>query len=126
MQPMQPNPFNAGQQLDPNPMNNAGGWGPMYFNVRDPNFTQKNEPIKQPSSMHINVVISSIILYAWVIVIAIGLYNFLDIGLAFGLFAAFYVIYFCCSCCCSDIKEYINNMKPFDHYQGTYDQMVKG
>ena len=107
-------------------MNNAGGWGPMYFNVRDPNFTQKNEPIKQPSSMHINVVISSIILYAWVIVVGIGLYNFLDIGLAFGLFAAFYVIYFCCSCCCSDIKEYINNMKPFDHYQGTYDQMVKG
>lgn len=28
--------------------------------------------------------------------------------------------------CCSDIKEYINNLKKFDDYKETYDKMVNG
>ena len=53
---MQPNPFNQ-PQMQPNPFNQpntnygafaacnqglSNGFGAMFFNIRDPNFTQKN------------------------------------------------------------------------------------
>lgn len=37
-----------------------------------------------------------------------------------------YFFYLCISCCCSDIKSYIENTKKYDAYQGTYDKMVQG
>ena len=85
--------------------------------MRDPNFTKKNEPVKQPSSLHLPVVIFNGILLIWVILVIVGYNKFLSAGLAFGLLGGLYVLYFCFSCCCSDIKDYVHNMKPFDSYQ---------
>ena len=37
-----------------------------------------------------------------------------------------YLIYLIVTCCCSDIKGYITNLKKFDDYKQTYDKMVAG
>ena len=146
--PMQQNPYNQPQQFSPNPHNQppppmapnpyntgafgqinqgvANGFGPMFFNVRDPNFTQRNDPIKQPPSWHIPVVVGNILLIGWLVTAIIGFETFLGAGVAFGVLGGIYVIYLCLVCCTSDIKDYIHNMKPFDRYQEVYDTMVKG
>jgi len=67
-QGLAPNPLNINQNLAPNPLNSdqnlnqfsfnlcnegiANGFGPMFFNLRDPTFVQKNDPIKQDPSCH--------------------------------------------------------------------------
>lgn len=61
-----------------------------------------------------------------VVVAILGMNSFLGVDLAFGLMGGLYLIYLIVGCCCSDIKNYIQNMKRFDSYQVTYDNMVKG
>lgn len=72
------------------------------------------------------VVIFNLVFIGWLVTGMIGLNNFLSLGLVIGLICGLYVLYLIIGCCCSDIKEYIHNMKKFDQYQETYDQMVKG
>ena len=37
-----------------------------------------------------------------------------------------YVCYLCSAIFCSEIKDYLENMKKYDQYQETYDQMTAG
>lgn len=57
---------------------------------------------------------------------AICLYSFLSLTIFIAMVVISYTVYLCVACCCSDIKGYIENMKKFDSYQETYDNMVKG
>lgn len=98
----------------------------MFFNVRDPNFNQANVPIKQSPSMHLPVVIFNIIFIGCLIVGIIGLNKFLGVGGTAGMIAGSYALYLIIGCCCSDLREYLSNMKRFDNYQETYNQMVRG
>jgi hypothetical protein len=104
----------------------ANGFGAMFFNVRDPSFTQQNIPVKQNSSLHLPVVIFNVIFMACLIVGLIGLGAFLDIGAMIGMIVGSYLVYLIIGCCCSDIKDYVQNTKKFDDFQATYNQMVRG
>ena len=104
----------------------ANGFGPMFFNVRDPSFNKKNTPVKQTASLHLCVIIPNLLFIGAVVTGVIGIDNFFSLGAAIGIMVGLYLLYLIFGCCCSDIKEYIQNMKRFDNYQSTYDQMVKG
>lgn len=104
----------------------ANGFGAMFFNLRDPNFKQTNQPIKKNSSMHIVILISTIIYVACLIVGVVGLDTFLPLGATIGMIVGPYCLYLLLSICCSELREYLSNMKKFDGYQETYNQMVKG
>lgn len=129
-----PNPI---QVYPPQPQNDANafaacneglanGFGAMFFNVRDPNFTQTNVPIKQSPSMHVPVVVFNLIFLVCLAIGIAGMNNFLDVGGMIGMIIGSYVVYAIVSCCCSDIRNYVHNTKPFANYQETYNNMVRG
>lgn len=87
---------------------------------------KNNVPVKQDSSLHVPVIVVSIIFWAGIVVVAAGSSNFLDavaIGVIIGLT---YLLYLIISICCSDIRGYITNLKRFDEYKSMYDKMVNG
>ena len=86
----------------------------MFFNVRDPNFTQKNVPVKQGSSYHVAAFVVSFILIGGIIVAAVGFMKFLDLGATIALIAGTYFLYAFFAICCSDIRSYVSNMKKID------------
>jgi hypothetical protein len=92
----------------------------MFFNIRDPTFTQKNVPVRQDSSFHVAVIVVSFIMLAGIIVAAVGFMNFLDIGGTIGIILGTYFLYVIFAICCSDIRSYVSNMKKFGEYAGTY------
>lgn len=118
--PMNPNAFMACNE------GIANGFGAMFFNIRDPGFTQKNVPIKQEASYHISVIVVSFILIGGIIVGAVGFMNFLDIGGTIGIILGTYFLYVMFAICCSDIRSYVSNMKKFGEYAGTYQKMRNG
>ena len=132
-----PNPMNNMNGLAPNPMNDANafalcnqgvanGFGPMFFNIRDPTFTQQNVPVKQPSSLHLPVVIFGIIFYGGLITGTLSINRFLEIAVSIIIIVIPYLVYLIVACCCSDIRSFISNSKRFDDYQSTYTKMATG
>ena len=96
----------------------------MYYNMYDTNLQKDNVPHKQDSSMHINCIVGSIILFAGVIVGGVGVGNFLEavaVGIIIGIC---YLIYIIAVICCSSIRGYITNLQKFDDYKNMYDLMV--
>jgi hypothetical protein len=56
-------------QVDPNQTQaiNQGlsaGFGNFFFNMNDPNVAKTNIPIKQGSSMHVSVIVTTLLLFA--------------------------------------------------------------
>ena len=80
--------------------------------------------------MHTAIIISTVILWAAILIVAIGSGSFFSgpgsaapIGI---IILISYIIYLICVCCCNDIKGYITNLKKFDDYSKIYDAMVAG
>lgn len=93
----------------------------MYFNMNDPNVALQNYPQKQDSSMHVGITISTVILWAAIIVGALGSSEKFLTGLAIGLIIGFaYLFYLIIVCLLNDIKGYITNLKKFEQYSQTY------
>lgn len=95
----------------------AGGFGDMFFNMNDPAIAATNVPQKQDTSLHLNVLIPSVIFFAAIILSGIGFNNFLT-GVAVALLLVVtYLIYLIATICCSSIRGYISNLKKFDEYK---------
>ena len=96
----------------------------MYYT---PDMMSKtNEPIKQESSKHFPVVITSLMVWAGIAVGAIGLNNFFQAAVTGVIIGISYLIYIIATCCCSDVRGFITNLKAFDDYKNMYDIMVNG
>ena len=85
-----------------------------------------NEPIKQDSSMHVPVLVFTIIFWGCLAVGAAGMDSFIGTVGAVLMIVFSYLIYLIVSCCCSDVRGYMLNMKAFDDYKTMYDGMVNG
>ena len=87
----------------------------MYFNMRDPNLGKTNAPVKTESSLHPGVVITNLVLW-----FVIGLSLLLtSTGILYAptvpvLIIPAYIAYLFFACCCSDIKDFIENTKKND------------
>ncbi len=66
------------------------------------------------------------VLIAGMVVGAIGFKSFLTLGSSIGVIAGSYVMYLLFGICCSDLREYLNNMKRNSDYEATYNKMVQG
>lgn len=104
----------------------ANGFGAMFFNIRDPSFKQTNQPIKQEPSLHVALLVGSIIFFACIIIAGIGYKTFLKMNGAIGILVSSYVVYLFLSIFCSELREYISNMKKNSDYEQTYNKMVEG
>ena len=105
----------------------ANGFGPMYFNLRDPSFTQQNVPVKLENETHTGIIIVTVIFLGGLIGGIIMITTDVNlIGGAIGLIVVPYIIYLCVVGCCNNIMNYLENVKKFDDYQPTYDKMVNG
>ena len=99
----------------------------MYFNMNDPNVALQNVPQKQDSSMHVSIIVASLIFWRGLILGVLGTsQGFLTVGGTVGIIIATYFFYLICVCCCNDIKGYITNLQKFEDYTNIYDKMVKG
>ncbi len=58
----------------------ANGFGAMFYNMRDPTVQKSNLPVKAPSSMHIPVLIFTLLFIAGIAVGVIGYRVFLQDG----------------------------------------------
>lgn len=106
----------------------AQGFGAMFFNMRDPNSGKTNQPIKVGSSWHVTLIIVSLLFFAGIIVGAVGYSTFFQysIGGVIGVILGTFALYVILAICCSNIRGYISNLKKFEEYKQTYDQMVAG
>ena len=95
----------------------------MYYT---PTMMKNNDPVKQDSSMHVPVIVASILFWAGIIVGAVGLDNFLEAVITGVIIGITYLIYLIVSCCCSDMRGYVTNLQAFDDYKKIYDTMVNG
>ena len=87
---------------------------------------KSNEPIKQEPSKHIPVLVTTLIVWAAFGVGGAGVNNFFSSTITGVIIGISYLIYLCVTCCCSDVRGYITNMKAFDDYKNMYDMMVNG
>ena len=113
---MQNNPLNSDQTLQNNPFNTcnegiSNGFGPMFFNIRDPSFNKTNIPVPQETSKHPLVICGTLFFYGGLIV-AMLLISTETIYIALAVLT--YLRYLYVSICCSDIRQYFNNIKKFD------------
>lgn len=95
----------------------------MYFT---PVMMKNNDPIPQESSVHLPILITTILFWAGIAVGAAGSGSFLEGAVVGVIIGITYLIYLITACCCSDIKGYITNLKAFDDYKKIYDGMVEG
>jgi hypothetical protein len=114
---IQINAFSGVPQADPYaPVNQAvaSGFGQFFFNMSDPNIAKTNVPIKQDSSMHVAVIVTTLLLIGGIaggVILLLGSAD--NFGAGIGVIAGAYVIYVGVSICCSDIRGYISNLKKF-------------
>ena len=101
----------------------ADGFGEMFFNLRDPTFTQKNVPVRQEASYPISISVVSFILFGAVILGAVGFNNFLDIGGTIAIILVAYFFYIIFAFCCSDIITYMGNIKKISDFGENYQKM---
>lgn len=143
---LQPNPLNTnGQIYDPNPFNTSntippinpalaaasenffeqlGGFNNFYYNALDPNLAQrKNTPIPIQSSSHIPILMSTLIMFAAIVMALVGLNNFLKLTAAGGMIAGGVIVYIVASFCLSSIRKYVFNLKKFSDYSTLYNKM---
>ena len=104
----------------------ANGFGAMFFNIRDPAFTQTNHPAKRDASKHIPLAAGTVILIAGVAVGVAGVHSFLTVAGSVILIVISYIIYLACGCAFSELREYISNLKHLDDYQQTFSKMAQG
>lgn len=112
---MTPAPLNANAFMACN-QGVANGFGAMFFNIRDPSFTQTNQPIKQEPSLHIVLAVVTVILVVCFAVAAAGFNKFISSGGCIALFVVSYVLYLILGLCCSDLRSYLHNMKRNAEY----------
>jgi hypothetical protein len=98
----------------------------MFFNIRDPSFTQTNQPVKQDPSLHLVLVVVTVILIVLFAVAAAGFNKFISKGGCIAMFVVSYVFYLILGLCCSDLRNYLHNMKRNADYEETYNKMVRG
>lgn len=72
LQPFVPQPPMMGGYFAACNQGVANGFGAAFFNIRDPNFNQTNTPVKQPSSLHLPVVVFNMIFLACLAVGLVG------------------------------------------------------
>jgi hypothetical protein len=102
------------------PINQAinQGYGQFFYNMSDPHIAKSNAPIKQDASMHVAVIVCTLLLIGGVvggvILLKSGDQNF---GAGIGCLIGGYVVYSIASICCSDIRGYITNLKKFENYK---------
>ena len=104
----------------------ANGFGAMFFNVRDPAFTQTNQPVKQEPSLHVALLVGSVLFFACIIIAGAGYKRFLPMDGTIALLGVSYVLYLILSIACSELRQYISNMKRNADYEQTYNKMVQG
>lgn len=105
----------------------GNGFGPMFFNLRDPVAAKTNDPIKQPTSWHVPIIVVSVIFLGCLVVGIVGQSaGFLDVGGMVPMIVVSYLLYLGIAICCSDMRGYLANMKRFVDFQDTYDKMCKG
>ena len=91
-----------------------GGFGDMFYNMNDPQVAKTNVPVKQDSSLHTMIIITTLFMIGGIVIGAIGFGSFLvnyAVGLVIGLPYLFYLV---AVICFSDIRGYITNLKKFD------------
>jgi hypothetical protein len=99
----------------------------MYFNIKDPNFSKTNVPVRAEPSIPRCIAITNLVFLGFLLFGIVGYYSFLfPMEVMFVFLIPTYLIYLISVCCCSDIKHYIENMKSFQQYQPTYDKMANG
>lgn len=104
-----------------------GGFNTFYYNALDPSLAlKKNEPVAVASSKHWAVLVGNILLIAGIVVMAIGMGKFLEIGTAIGAAAGGIVVYLILAVFCSDIRKYIFNLKKLSDYEALYNKMRQG
>ena len=101
-------------------------FGQFFFNAHDPNIAKTNVPVKVDSSMHIPIVLLTLVLIGAVVTAIILIPKPENFNTGLGIVIAGYLIYLIIAICCSDIRGYISNLKKFDDYKKTYDTMVAG
>jgi hypothetical protein len=91
----------------------ANAFGPFFFNMHDPNIAKTNIPMKQSASMHIPVIVVTLLLIAGIIIgiILFGKYHIPSGGAI--LIVGSYLIYLAVTICMSDIRGYITNLRQF-------------
>jgi hypothetical protein len=104
----------------------ANGFGAMFFNMRDTTVQRSNVPVRQSTSKHAPVALTTLLFIGGIIVAIIGFNSFLTVGSFLALIFGSYFLYFLISVCCSDIRGYVTNLKAFDDYKRTFDNMVNG
>ena len=124
-QPVYPQTVNpmAQQQIN---MTVHNSFGQFFFNAHDPNIAKTNVPVKVDSSMHIPIVLLTLVLIGAVVTAIILIPKPENFNTGLGIVIAGYLIYLIIAICCSDIRGYISNLKKFDDYKKTYDTMVAG
>ncbi len=59
--PYQPDPYmNINQAV-------SQGYGQFFFNMSDPNIAKNNAPVKQDASMHVSIIVSTLILIGGIV-----------------------------------------------------------
>lgn len=72
------------------------------------------------------MIAGTVIFLSCLIVGAVGFKNFLTAVTTAVIIGIAYLIYLVLSIFCSDLRNYINNMKPNSQYEQTYNKMVRG
>jgi hypothetical protein len=103
----------------------ANGFGAMFFNIRDPAFLKTNQPVKQDASLHILLAVMTGIMIICFAIAAAGINKYPRAG-TIVLFVVPYVLYLLLGICCSELRQYLHNMKPSAEYVTTYNKMVQG
>lgn len=83
----------------------------MFFNIRDPTFQQTNTPVKKDSSLHIPLIIGTILLIILIGVGIGGLNNYFKFHVTIIFVGGGYLAYLLLSLYCGDLRQYISNMK---------------
>jgi hypothetical protein len=105
----------------------ANGFGPMFFNLRDPTFIKTNAPTEQRPSYHVPVLIANLAFYAFFIGALVGNSNrTLSLIIALIFIFVSYGIYVGVTCFLSDVRPYLRNSKRMDEYEATYNKMATG
>lgn len=73
----------------------------MFFNIRDPSFKQTNQPVKVEPSLHVALLVGSIIFFACIIIAGAGYKKFLPVSATIAMIVVSYVLYLVLSIACS-------------------------
>lgn len=81
----------------------AQGFGPMFFNIRDPLFGKSNTPVKLKPSFHVPIIIGTLLMLIGLGIAVVGWKTFMPTNGSIYLIVGSYVVYLCASCFCGEI-----------------------